>query len=77
MNQQAVYRFDDFVVDPTTWQLVRGGQEIHLEPVVLKLLIYLIAHRGRLVTREELMDTVWGKGTPDDCNQPLCRLRKD
>ena len=60
MNQQLVYRFDDFVVDPGTWRLSRGGQEIHLEPVVLKLLIYLIANRGRLVTRQELMDTVWG-----------------
>jgi len=55
-----VYRFDDFLADPETWRLSRGGQEIHLEPVVLELLIYLIAHSERLVTREELMDTVWG-----------------
>jgi len=55
-----VYRFDDFLADPETWRLTRGGQEIHLEPVVLELLIYLIAHRERLVTRQELMDTVWG-----------------
>ena len=55
-----MYRFDDFLADPETWRLTRGGQEIHLEPVVLELLIYLIAHRERLVTRQELMDTVWG-----------------
>jgi TolB-like protein/DNA-binding winged helix-turn-helix (wHTH) protein/Flp pilus assembly protein TadD len=55
-----VYRFDDFLADPETWRLSRGGQEIHLEPVVLELLIYLIAHSERLVTRQELMDTVWG-----------------
>jgi TolB-like protein/DNA-binding winged helix-turn-helix (wHTH) protein/tetratricopeptide (TPR) repeat protein len=60
MNQHPVYRFDDFVVDPETWRLSRAGQEIHLKPVVLELLIYLIANRGRLVTRQELMDTVWG-----------------
>ena len=60
MNQHPVYRFDDFVVDPETWRLTRGGQEIHLKPLVLELLIYLIANRGRLVTRQELMDTVWG-----------------
>ena len=60
MNQQPVYRFDDFLADAQTWRLTRGGQEIHLEPVVLELLIYLIAHRERLVTRQELMDTVWG-----------------
>ena len=60
MNEHPVYRFDDFVVDPGTWQIFRAGREIHLKPVVLELLIYLIANRGRLVTRQELMDTVWG-----------------
>jgi TolB-like protein/DNA-binding winged helix-turn-helix (wHTH) protein len=60
MNQRPVYRFDDFVVDPGAWRLSRGGQEVHLDPVVLKLLIYLVTNRDRLVTRQELMDTVWG-----------------
>ena len=55
-----MYCFDDFLVDPETWKLSRDGQEIHLEPLVLELLIYLIANRERLVTRVELMDTVWG-----------------
>ncbi len=55
-----MYRFDDFLADPETWRLTRTGQEIHLEPVVLELLIYLVANRERLVTRQELMDTVWG-----------------
>ena len=55
-----MYRFDDFLVDPEAWRLSRDGQEIHLEPLVLELLIYLIANRERLVTRQELMDTVWG-----------------
>ena len=60
MKQHPVYRFDDFVVDPATWRLSRAGKEIHLKPIVLELLIYLIANRGRLVTRQELMYTVWG-----------------
>ena len=60
MKEHPVYRFDDFVVDPETWRLSRAGKEIHLKPIVLELLIYLIANRGRLVTRQELMDTVWG-----------------
>ena len=55
-----MYRFDNFLVDPENWRLSRGGQEIHLEPVVLELLVYLISNREHLVTRQELMDTVWG-----------------
>ena len=78
MNQHPVYRFDDFVVDPETWRLTRRGQEIHLKPVVLKLLIYLIANRGRLVTREELMDTVWGDTVISESalTKAVARLRK-
>ena len=78
MNLHPVYRFDDFVVDPETWRLSRGGQEIHLEPVVLNLLIYLISHRDRLVTRRELMDTVWGDTVISESavNQAVARLRK-
>ena len=73
-----MYRFDDFVVDPETWRLSRGGQEIHLEPVVLNLLIYLISHRDRLVTRQELMDTVWGDTVISESavSQAVARVRK-
>jgi TolB-like protein/DNA-binding winged helix-turn-helix (wHTH) protein/Tfp pilus assembly protein PilF len=73
-----VYRFDDFLADPETWRLSRGGQEIHLEPVVLELLIYLIANRGRLVTRQELMDTVWGDTVISESalTKAVARLRK-
>jgi len=73
-----VYRFDDFLADPETWRLTRGGQEIHLEPVVLKLLIYLIGNRSRLVTRDELMDTVWGDTVISESalTKAVARLRK-
>ena len=73
-----MYSFDDFLADPETWRLTRGGQEIHLEPVVLKLLIYLIANRNRLVTRDELMETVWGDTVISESalTKAVARLRK-
>jgi len=73
-----VYRFDDFLADPEAWKLSRGGQEIHVEPVVLELLIYLISNRGRLVTRQELMDTVWGDTVISESalTKAVARLRK-
>ena len=78
MKQHPVYRFDDFVVEPDTWRLSRGGREIHLEPVVLKLLIYLISHRDQLVEQQELMDTVWGDTVTSESapRQAVGRLRK-
>ena len=78
MAQRPVYRFDDFLADPGTWRLTRSGQEIHVEPVVLRLLIYLIEHRGRLVPRQELMDTVWGDTVISDSalTKAVGRLRQ-
>lgn len=78
MNQHPVYRFDNFVVDPGSWKLTCDGEEVHLEPVVLKLLIYLIFHRDRLVTRQELMDTVWGDTVISESalTKAAARLRK-
>ena len=59
-------------------ETVRGEEEIHLEPLVLQLLIYLIANRGRLVTRQELMDTVWGDTVISESalTKAVARLRK-
>mgnify|MGYP001817906168 FL=1 len=73
-----MYSFDEFLVDPKTWKLSRDGREVHLEPVVLKLLIYLIENRERLVTRHELMDTVWGDTVISESalTKAVARLRK-
>jgi TolB-like protein len=78
MNQQPVYRFDGFEVDPEVWRLSRAGQEVHLDPVVLKLLLYLINNNDRLVTRQELMDTVWGDTVISEAalTKAVARLRK-
>ena len=78
MEHHPVYRFDGFRVDPESWRLSRAGQEVHLDPIVLKLLIYLIASRGRLVTRQELMDTVWGDTVISESalTKAVARLRK-
>lgn len=78
MTQHPVYRFDDFFVDPDSWKLGRDGDEVHVEPVVLKLLIYLIENRDRLVTRDELMDTVWGDTVISEAalSKAVARLRK-
>jgi DNA-binding winged helix-turn-helix (wHTH) protein len=56
----AVYRFGDHDVDLKQYELRRAGVRQPVEPQVLDVLIHLIRHRDRLVTKEELLDTVWG-----------------
>jgi DNA-binding winged helix-turn-helix (wHTH) protein len=56
----AVYRFGDHEVDLEQYELRRAGVRQPVEPQVLDVLIHLIRHRDRLVTKHELLDTVWG-----------------
>ena len=55
-----IYQFDDCELDPGRILLRRGGDVVAVEPQVFDLLHCLIEHRGQLVTKEELLDTVWG-----------------
>jgi pimeloyl-ACP methyl ester carboxylesterase/DNA-binding winged helix-turn-helix (wHTH) protein len=56
----GVLRFADCVVDLGRYELRRGQLTVHVEPQVFDVLAYLIAHRERLVTKQELLDAVWG-----------------
>jgi len=56
----TVYRFADCELDLDQFELRRDGCVVHVEPQVIEVLSYLISHPQRLVTREELLDAVWG-----------------
>jgi DNA-binding winged helix-turn-helix (wHTH) protein/tetratricopeptide (TPR) repeat protein len=55
-----IYRFDDVVVDPQSFRVMKAGKPLALEPKVLSVLTFLIENRGRLVEKKELIDAVWG-----------------
>jgi predicted ATPase/DNA-binding winged helix-turn-helix (wHTH) protein len=52
--------FDDFVVDTERLLVQRAGEVVHAQPQVFDVLAYLLLHRDRVVTKEELLDNVWG-----------------
>jgi DNA-binding winged helix-turn-helix (wHTH) protein len=54
-----VYRFDQFEVDDREFRLSEAGTAVPVEPKVLRLLVYLIENRNRLVRKQELLDAVW------------------
>lgn len=54
------YAFEDVVVDSGRYELRRAGAPEHVEPQVFEVLVHLITHRDRVVTKEELLDSVWG-----------------
>jgi DNA-binding winged helix-turn-helix (wHTH) protein/TolB-like protein/Tfp pilus assembly protein PilF len=59
VSGKELFEFDAFRLDPAEHLLLRNGEPVALEPKVYKLLVVLVRHSGRLVTKEELMQAVW------------------
>ena len=55
-----VLRFGDHVLDIERRELRRGAEPIPLEPQVFDLLVYLVRNRDRVVSKDDLIDSVWG-----------------
>ncbi|MGZ3272789.1 MAG: phosphate regulon transcriptional regulator PhoB [Caulobacteraceae bacterium] len=53
-------RHGDIVIDRVAHRVRRGGREVHLGPTEFRLLDYLMQHPGRVFSREQLLDAVWG-----------------
>src|SRR5437762_2713908 len=58
MPEKAV--LPDLVLDRTSFQLIRAGRPVKLEKTPMEVLSLLVRRRGALVTREEIVDTIWG-----------------
>jgi len=58
-----IYRFGDAEVDFTRCELRRGGRAVEMTPIEFKLLGALIRHRGQTLSRNKLLDQVWGRET--------------
>ena len=60
MPTVTVYRFDDFELDPSRRELRGATGQVHLEQQVFDVLLHLVERRDRVVTKNELLDGVWG-----------------
>lgn len=66
MSRSDRFTFDDFEIDEATWQLRRRGRRIPVQPKVFALLLHLIRHRHRVVSRVELTRALWPDVTVTD-----------
>lgn len=53
------FRVGDYLVDTARYRIGHGDTTVAVEPKVFDLLVYLIRHRDRVLTREELFQAVW------------------
>jgi TolB-like protein len=54
------FQFGDYVLDPDRRELSRGSGPVALGPQVFDLLVYLVANREQVVSKDRLLDAVWG-----------------
>jgi len=62
-GEEPAYRFGDVEVDFARCELRRAGRTIEMTALELRLLAAFIRNRGRVLSRQKLLDEAWGPGT--------------
>jgi TolB-like protein/DNA-binding winged helix-turn-helix (wHTH) protein/Flp pilus assembly protein TadD len=77
---EAIRFGDDFELDAHSYQLRRSGRPLKLERIPMDLLLLLVEQRGQLVTREQIIEKVWGKDvfldTDSSINAAIRKIRQ-
>lgn len=58
-EKNNVIEIDDLILDPQSVRVTRAGKDIQLTPHEFKLLHYLLVNKGRVLTREMILNRVW------------------
>ena len=61
MTSAEDFRLGDWLVQPSLNRVSRGPESAALQPRFMDLLVYLAQHGGKVVSKEEILDAVWGK----------------
>src|SRR5580765_536570 len=57
----GTFQFSDYTLDSRRYELGRGERALKLEKIPMELLILLVEREGALVSREEIIERIWGK----------------
>ena len=78
LTTNGIYRFEEFELDPNSRTFSRDGMQIPLYPKSFEILIYLVTHPGRVVTKEEIFRAVWPESFVEEGNlaRQVSSLRK-
>src|SRR3989440_8157235 len=77
-HNPSAFLFDDVRVEPATFRAFKAGQVISLEPKTLRLLLFLIENRDRLIEKDEILDAIWSGThvTENALTREIGKLRK-
>src|SRR5215831_12730286 len=71
---------EDFELDSATCTLCRAGRVLKLERIPMEVLLFLLEQRGQLVTRDQIVERIWGKDvfldTDNSINGAIRKVRQ-
>jgi DNA-binding response OmpR family regulator len=71
---------EGFELDVRSYELRRSGRPLKLERIPMKLLLLLVEQRGQLVTRDQIIERIWGKDvfldTDNSINAAIRKVRQ-
>jgi DNA-binding winged helix-turn-helix (wHTH) protein/TolB-like protein len=75
---RVIYEFCGFRADPLTRRLFNRDEDVALTPKAFETLLILIAHRGQILSKNELIDSVWAETAVEENNltQQIAALRR-
>ncbi|HTB10632.1 MAG TPA: winged helix-turn-helix domain-containing protein [Bryobacteraceae bacterium] len=78
LKNKTLYRFEGFEMDPVNRVFASAGKPIFLHSRTFDLLSYMVRNGGRLLTKDELMNAIWGDAAVEEANltQGVFLLRK-
>jgi TolB-like protein/DNA-binding winged helix-turn-helix (wHTH) protein/Tfp pilus assembly protein PilF len=63
--------FEEFELDASAFELLHSGERVRLERIPMELLLLLVSRHGELVSREEIVDRLWGREIFIDTNTAI------
>jgi len=78
LTKEKIIRIGDLSIDPERYSVQKNGKPIHLSATEFKLLLYLVERRGRVFSRDQLLDAIWKDETfvePRTVDVHIRRLR--
>ena len=64
-DSDAIVQMGDICIDTSQREVSKNGEVVHLTPIEYRLLSVLIRNSQRVLTHEQILDEVWGKGPQD------------
>lgn len=65
MSENKVLYLDDLIIHKDRYEVFRGNQPIYLTTREFQLLVYLVENKGKVLSKEQIFDAVWGSNYMD------------